>query len=126
MLSTASPEAEVTMKNINNNGLRTSQVSIGNWTLRESLAFANLGKSTAHVYGIVPGYDDNGRRKQTGRKAPFPWLPMPDSIIRSERGRKLFLAEEIIAWRNAMRDRSRQIDAIAINSTYALVELEDN
>jgi len=106
--------------------LRIPQVSIGNWTLLESLAFANLGKSTAHSYGIVPGYDDNGRRKHTDRTPPFPWLPMPDSIIRSERGRKLFLAEEIIAWRDAMRDRSRQIDAININHSKALVEREGN
>ena len=97
--------------------LRIPQVSISNWSLRESLAFANLGKSTAHGYGIVPSYDDNGRRKQTSRNTPFPWLPMPDSIIRSERGRKLFLAEEIIAWRDAIRDRSRRMeeaDVIAV------------
>ncbi len=90
--------------------LRIPQVSIGNWTLHESLEFVNLGKSSAHSYGIVPSYDDNGRRKHTDRTPPFPWLPMPDSIVRNERGRKLFLAEEIIAWRNAMRDRSRRID----------------
>ena len=114
------------MKNRSIDYLRTPQVSNGNWTLHESLAFVNLGKSSAHSYGIVPGYDDNGRRKHTDRVPPFPWLPMPDSIVRSARGRKLFLAEEIIAWRDAMRDRSRQIDAIAINHSKALVEREGN
>lgn len=80
----------------------------GNVTLLETITFVRLGKSTAYDYGIVPKYDASGKRKQTNKVAPFPWLPMPDSLIRNEHGRKLFEAEEIHAWRHAMRARSRQ------------------
>lgn len=81
----------------------------GNVTLLEAIAFVRLGKSTAYKYGVIPEYDENGERKNTEKAAPpFPWLPMPDSIIRNEHGRKLFCAEEIRAWRDAMRARSRQ------------------
>jgi hypothetical protein len=80
----------------------------GNVTLLEATTFVGIGTSTAYSYGIVPMYDASGKRKHTNRVAPFPWLPMPDSLIRTEHGRKLFEAEEIHAWRHAMRARSRQ------------------
>lgn len=80
----------------------------GNVTLLEAITFVGLGRSTAYHYGIVPTYDASGKRKHTNRVAPFPWLPMPESLIRNEHGRKLFEAEKIHAWRDAMRALSYQ------------------
>jgi len=90
------------------------------------LVFAGLSKATAYKWGLVPEYDDSGRLVETGKVPPFPWMRMPHSLIRNRRGKKLFLADEIRTWLKAVRDRSRQIDAIAINNPNALVEREDN
>ena len=90
------------------------------------LVFAGLSKATAYKWGLVPEYDDSGRLVETGKVPPFPWMRMPHSLVRNRRGKKLFLADEIRTWLKAVRDRSRQIDAIAINNSKALVEHEDN
>jgi len=94
----------------------------GNATLKQVLIFAGLSKATAYKHGIVPEYDDDGQLIDTGKVPPFPWSRMPHSLVRNRKGKKLFLAEEIRAWRQAVRDRSREIDAIAINNSNALVE----
>jgi len=98
----------------------------GNVALDRTLSFVGVCKATAYKWGLVPVYDDNGRLVETGRVPPYPWTRMPHSITRDPRRKKLFLAEEIRAWRETVRDRSRQIDAIAINNANALVERQDN
>jgi hypothetical protein len=82
----------------------------GNVGLLPSLKFAGTSKSTAYKYGLIPVYDDDGNRIDEGKVAPHPWLPMPDSIIRAPGQKKIFLAEEIRAWRDAITRRSRQSD----------------
>lgn len=91
----------------------------GNVGLNQCLKFAGISKSTAFAQGIVPIYDDSGKRIEPRKVAPFPWLPMPDSIVRRPGQRKIFLAEEIRAWRAAITGRSRQIDGITLNSPNA-------
>jgi hypothetical protein len=98
----------------------------GNVGLHQSLKFAGLSKSKAYQYGLVPIYDEKRNRIDPGKEAPFPWLPMPDSIIREPGQRKIFLAEEIRAWRDAITHRSRQIDSITLNNPNALYERGDN
>lgn len=80
----------------------------GNVGLFPSLKFAGLSKSKGYQYGLIPVYDDAGNRIDQGKVAPFPWLPMPDSIIRAPGQKKIFLAEEIRAWRDAVTNHSRQ------------------
>lgn len=86
------------------------------------LDFAGISKATAYKWGLVPEYHDNGRLIETGKVLPFPWMRMPHSLVRSRRGKKLFLADEIRTWLKTIRDRSRQIDAIATNNSNAHVE----
>jgi len=88
----------------------------GNVALKPTLAFAGLSKATAYKYGIVPEYDDDGQLVDTGKTPPFPWSRMPHSLIRNRNGKKLFDAAEIRAWRESVRDRSRQIDGISPNN----------
>ncbi|KZC40410.1 hypothetical protein RHOFW510R12_04025 [Rhodanobacter sp. FW510-R12] len=80
----------------------------GNVGLPPSLKFVGLSNSSAHQYGLVPIYDDDGNRIDQGKVAPFPWLPMPDSIVRAPGRKKIFPAEEIRAWRDAITHRSRK------------------
>lgn len=80
----------------------------GNVGLLSSLKFAGISKSKGYQYGLIPVYDDAGNRIDEGKVAPFPWLPMPDSIIRAPGQKKIFLAEEIRAWRDAVTNHSRQ------------------
>ena len=98
----------------------------GNVALKQVLVFAGLSKATAYKHGIVPVYDDYGQLITTGEAPPFPWCRMPHSLVRNRKGKKLFLAEEIRAWRQAVRDRSRLIDGIATHHSNTLVEREDN
>lgn len=98
----------------------------GNVGLQRSLNFAGLSNSKAYQDGIVPIYDEKRNRIDPGKQAPFPWLPMPDSIVREPCKRKIFLAEEIRAWRDAITRRSRQIDGITLNNPNALHERGDN
>jgi hypothetical protein len=98
----------------------------GNVGLHQCLTFAGLSNSKAYQDGLVPMYDDKRNRIDPGKEAPFPWLPMPDSIVREPGQRKLFLAEEIRAWRDAITHRSRQIDGITLNSPNALYARGDN
>lgn len=80
----------------------------GNVRLLPSLKFAGISKSKGYQYGLIPVYDDDGNRIDEGKVAPFPWLPMPESIIRAPGQKKIFLAEEIRAWRDAVTNHSRQ------------------
>lgn len=98
----------------------------GNVGLLPSLKFAGISKSRAYQYGLVPMYDDDGNRIDQGKVAPFPWLPMPDSIIRAPGQKKIFLAEEIRVWRDAITNRSRRHDSANPNKTIALIERGDN
>jgi|GEM_PF-6443471 len=98
----------------------------GNVGLQRSLKFGGLSNSKAYQYGLVPIYDEKRNRIDSGKEAPFPWLPMPDSIVREPGQRKIFLAEEIRAWRDAITSRSREIDTIATNKSNALVERGEN
>jgi len=98
----------------------------GNVALKPVLVFAGLSKATAYKHGIVPVYDDDGQLIDTGKAPPFPWSRMPHSLVRNRKGKKLFPAEEIRAWLQAVRDRSRQIDAIAINNANALIKRGEN
>lgn len=98
----------------------------GNVGLQQSLRFACVSKSMAYGHGLIPVYDRNRKRKDSGKVAPFPWLPMPDSIVREPGQRKIFLAEEIRAWRDAITRRSRQIEGITLNNSDALYERGDN
>jgi len=96
----------------------------GNVGLASSLKFVGLSKSKGYQYGLIPVYDDAGNRIDEGKVAPFPWLPMPDSIIRAPGQKKIFLAEEIRAWRDAVTHRSRQGDQTNPNIKFALNERE--
>lgn len=98
----------------------------GNVGLAASLKFAGLCRSRAYQYGLVPIYGDDGNRIDQGKVAPFPWLPMPDSIIRAPGQKKIFLAEEIRTWRDAVTARSRQGAQTNLNKTNALIERGDN
>lgn len=90
----------------------------GNVGLPPILKFAGISKSKAYQYGLVPVYDKNGKRINEGMVAPpHPWLPMPDSIIRVPGQKKIFLAEEVRAWRDAITNRSRHL-----NNSNALYE----
>lgn len=80
----------------------------GNVGLPPSLKFAGISRSKAYQYGLVPIYDENGNRINESEVAPHPWLPMPNSIIRAPGLKKIFLAEEIRAWRDAVTARSRR------------------
>ncbi|ULU23382.1 hypothetical protein DYST_00278 [Dyella terrae] len=44
------------------------------------------------------------------------------SLVRNRNGKKLFLAEEIRAWRKVVRDRSRQVDDTNTNNSCALIK----
>jgi hypothetical protein len=105
---------------------RAAQALVGNITLRQALAFTGIARSTAYKYGLVPEYDECGRRKPPRRPPPFPWLPMPDSITRSGSCRKLFRAEDILEWRDAMHDLSRQVDGIAPHHSNTLIKRGGN
>ena len=94
----------------------------GNVPLKPVLVFAGLSKATAYKYGIVPEYNDAGELLETGKVPPFPWMRMPHSLIRNPNGKKLFLAEEIRTWREAVRDRSRQVDDANTNNSSALIK----
>lgn len=98
----------------------------GNVGLRQSLKFGGLSKSKAHQDGLVPMYDDERNRIDHGKVAPFPWLPMPDSIVREPGKKKIFAAEEIRAWRDAITRRSRQSDDTKTNKPSALTTRGDN
>ena len=98
----------------------------GNVGLLESLKFARLSKSKGYQYGLIPVYDRDRNRIDHGKVAPFPWLPMPDSIIREPGQKKIFLAEEIRLWRDAITSRSRRIDVIALNNPSALIKRGEN
>jgi hypothetical protein len=97
------------MDKSSNTEQRAAQTLVGNITLRQALAFMGIARSTAYHYGIVAEYNERGKRKPPRRTPPFPWLPMPDSITRSGSCRKLFRAEDILAWRDAMHARSSQM-----------------
>lgn len=88
----------------------------GNVTLKEVLAFARLSKTNAYKFGVVPEYGDDGKLRDKGKITPFPWIRMPHSLIRNSNGKKIFDAAEIRAWRESVRDRSRQIDGISLNN----------
>jgi hypothetical protein len=121
-LRTASDEGD---KNIHRNHQRTAAQDFpysGNVALKPCLVFAGLSKATAYYYGIVPEYDDNGQLIETGKEPPFPWIRMPHSLVRNRKGKKLFIAEEIRAWRQAVRDRSRQFDDANTNNSSALIK----
>lgn len=92
----------------------------GNVALKQSLDFAGLSHATAYKYGIVPEYGDDGQLADTGKVPPFPWIRMPDSLIRCRNGKKLFDAAEIRAWLEAVRERSRQIGAANTSNLSAL------
>ena len=94
----------------------------GNVALKPVLVFAGLSKATAYKYGLVPEYDDGGQLVKTGKEPPFPWTLMPHSLVRRRKGKKLFLAEEIRAWLQAVRDRSRQLDDANTNNSSALIK----
>ncbi|MBN8924953.1 MAG: hypothetical protein J0I96_17920 [Rhodanobacter sp.] len=96
----------------------------GNVGLLQSLKFVGISRSKAYQYGLVPLYDEDGNRIDEGKVAPFPWLPMPDSIIRAPGQKKIFLAEEIRAWRDAVTHRSRQGDQTNPNIKFVLNEHE--
>jgi hypothetical protein len=98
----------------------------GNVGLNQCLRFAGISKSTAYAYGLVPIYDEGGIRIDPGKAAPFPWLPMPDSIVRGPGQKKIFLAEEIRAWRDAVVNRSRRLDSPTLNSPNALYKRGEN
>jgi hypothetical protein len=98
----------------------------GNVGLRECLEFAGISKSTAYQCGLVPMYDRDRNRIDPGKVAPFPWLPMPDSIVREPGQKKIFLAEEIRAWRDAVVNRSRRLDGLTLNNPNALYERGEN
>lgn len=85
----------------------------GNATLRESLAFVKLSKASAYKFGIVPMINDEGLLIEARTPPPFPWTRMPLPI--TQKGKKLFDAAEIRAWRDAMRDRSRQTVHSSVN-----------
>lgn len=110
------------MDKSSNTEQRAAQTLVGNIPLRQSLAFVGIARSTAYEYGLVPEYDECGRRKPSRRAPPFPWTAMPDSITRSGSCRKLFRAEDILEWRDAMHDRSRQVDGIATHHSNTLIE----
>lgn len=98
----------------------------GNVGLSPSLKFAGISNSAAYEHGLVPVYDKNRNRIDSGKVAPFPWLPMPDSIVREPGQKKIFLAEEIRLWRDAITKRSRQVDGITTHHSTALIEREGN
>jgi len=50
----------------------------GNVSLSKALAFLNISHATAYKYGLVPLYDNDGHRIETGKIPPFPLLPLPD------------------------------------------------
>lgn len=96
----------------------------GNVGLAPSLKFAGLSKSKGYQYGLIPVYDEDGNRIDEGKVAPHPWLPMPDSIIRAPGQKKIFLAEEIRVWRDAVTNRSRQSGQTNRNIKFVLNERE--
>ena len=98
----------------------------GNVGLIPSLKFAGTSKSSGYSWGLIPIFDEDGNRIDERKLPPFPWLPMPDSITRAPGQKKIFLAEEIRAWRDAITRRSRQIDGITLNNPNALHERGDN
>jgi hypothetical protein len=97
----------------------------GNVGLIQSLKFIGISKSYAYFLHLVATYDKDGNRIDEGKVAPFPWLPMPDSITRAPGRKKIFLAEEIRAWRDAITRRSRQIDDAKTNKPSALIKREE-
>jgi len=78
----------------------------GNVTLLQIFAYANVSKSQAYKLGIVPMYSDDGTSIPNGNNPPFPWVRMPEPVIKT--GKKLFDAAEIRAWCDSIRARSRQ------------------
>lgn len=96
----------------------------GNVGLLQSLKFAGISRSKAYQHGLVPVYDEDGNRIDEGKVAPHPWLPMPDSIICAPGQKKIFLAEEIRAWRDAVIARSRQRAQTNPNLKFVLGEHE--